>query len=516
MARADRIASSPASASTLPRARLAGARGGHRAELRVARLERWAAQRRTRATPSHWTVLLSSISAACLAVLLLTGAFLMLYYEPSSDPVVYDGSYQQLRGREMTQAFATTLHMSLDVPGGLLVRQAHHWAALVLPASLTLQLLSTYFSGGFRRPRHWSWVLLSLLFVVVLIGGWSGYALPDDLLSGTGLRIVQGIMLSIPLVGAPLTWMFFGGEFPGQVITHLYWLHVLVVPLLLVPILVARWRLARNLRPAQYPGPGRTERNLVGPPASTTAARALGLFFMSAGTLFIMGGTLTVAPVWLYGPASSSDASSGSQPDWYTGFLDGALRLVPPGWEVDWLGGTWPLAMLIPQAVAATFIGVVVAYPFLESALTGDVREHHLLDRPRNAPNRTGLGVAGLVFYGSMWAAGSTDMVTTHFHVAFETQVYTLWFTLTAGPLIAFWITRLICFGLQARDIEQAHEGVETGRLVREPDGRYVEIHRPLRNGVPGPVTVRQPAAQHSASQQQATGHRATGPADTN
>lgn len=434
----------------------------------------------TRAVPLHWTMLLGVISLTCFFVLTVTGIVLLFFFDPSTDTVEYDGSYPLLQGVAVSKAYASTVHVSLDVPGGLLVRQAHHWAALVLPAALVLQLLSTFFTGGFRRPRQWSWVLLVLTFVLVLIGGVSGYALPDDMLAGTGLRIAQGILVGIPVVGTWASFVLLGGEFPAHVIERMYWLHVAVVPALLVPVLALRLRLAVRRLPAQLPGRGRTERNVVGLPIGNAAVRAFGLFLVTTGVLMLLAGLVTINPVWKYGPSSGGHASAGSQPDWYTGFLDGSLRLVPPGWEISAFGGTVPLAVLVPQAVVGAFFAVIVLWPFLEARATGDRREHHLLDRPREHPTRTAFGVAGIVFFLTLWVSGATDLITTNFSIAFEHQVYALRALLFLGPLVAFQATRLICEGLTAREREDALHGFETGRIMRGPDGGYTEVHAPL------------------------------------
>lgn len=433
-----------------------------------------------RAIPLHWTMLLGVISLSCLVVLAVTGVALLYLFEPSSDTVRYDGSYSLLQGVPVSEAYASTLHISLEVPGGMLVRQTHHWAALVLPASLVLQMLSTFFTGGFRRPRQWSWVLLSLTFLLALAGGWSGYGLPDDMLAGTGLRIAQSILVGIPVVGTHASFLLLGGEFPGQVIERMYWLHVAVVPGLLLAVLALRFRLAVRRLPAQFPRHGRSEQNVVGRPLAAVAVRALGLFLVTTGVLVLLGGTVAVNPLWKYGASSSGHASAGSQPDWYTGFLDGALRLVPSGWEVTVLGGTVPLAVLAPQAVVGGFLATVVLWPFLEGRATRDRREHHLLDRPREHPVRTPLGVAGIVFFLLLWGAGATDLVTTQLSIAFEHQVLALRTLLVFGPLVAFQVTRWLCVGLVAQEREVAANGFETGRIVRAPDGAYSEIHAPL------------------------------------
>ncbi|QWF20459.1 cytochrome b N-terminal domain-containing protein [Nocardioides sp. LMS-CY] len=433
-----------------------------------------------RAIPLHWTLLLGVISLSCLVILAVTGVILLYFFNPSNDPIRYDGSYPLLQGVPVSEAYASTLHISLEVPGGMLVRQTHHWAALVLPASLVLQMLSTFFTGGFRRPRQWSWVLLSFTFLLALAGGWSGYGLPDDMLAGTGLRIAQSILLGIPVVGTHASFLLLGGEFPGKVIERMYWLHVAVVPGLLLAVLALRFRLAVRRLPAQFPGPGRSDQNVVGLPLAAVVVRGLGLFLVTSGVLVLLGGTVAINPLWKYGPSSAGHASAGSQPDWYTGFLDGALRLVPSGWEVSALGGTVPLGVLVPQAVVGAFLATVVLWPFLEARATRDRREHHLLDRPREHPVRTPLGVAGIVFFLILWGAGATDLVTTQLSIAFEHQVLALRSLLVLGPLVAFQVARWICVGLVAHEREVAAHGFETGRIVRAPDGAYSEIHAPL------------------------------------
>ena len=433
----------------------------------------------------------------------------MFFYTPSGDPTTYTGGYAPLHGAEVSQAFASTMRITFDIPGGLLMRQAHHWAALLLPASIIMQLLTTFFTGGFRRPRRGIWVLLFLIFIASLAGGWSGYALPDDLLSGTGLRITEGIALGIPVVGTWLASLLFGGPFPGRIIEHLYPLHVAIVPAVLAGLVALRTFAAWRAGPTQFPalaidassaGRGRkvsrdslspSVRNesitgnrtgtIVGVPLwPTAAARAGGLFLLVAGVLLGISASVTINPIQRHGPASSSDAGAGSQPDWYTGFLDGALRLVPSGWEVVLFDRTWTLAVLVPLAVVTAFLVAVAAYPFAEEWATGDRRDHHLLDRPRNTPSRTGVGVAGIVFYGVLWAAGSADLIATQFSVSVEGVIGALQLLLVVGPIVGFSLARRMCLGLQRRDRDVLAHGVETGRLVRLPGGEVVEVHRPI------------------------------------
>jgi ubiquinol-cytochrome c reductase cytochrome b subunit len=439
------------------------------------------AEARRRRIPSHWTNLFGIVTLACIVVVTVTGLWLMFFYTPSSETVTYSGGYAPLQGAEVSKAFASTMAITFDVPGGLLVRQAHHWAALLLPAAIITQLLTTFFTGAFRRPRRGMWVLLFLVFLTALAAGWSGYALPDDLLSSTGLRITEGIALGIPVIGTWLASLLFGGSFPGEIIEHLYPLHVAIFPVLLIALVVLRGVAAWRHGPPQFPGRDRTERNVVGIPLlPNAAARAGGLFLMVTALLLLVAATVTVSPIWLYGPADPAAAGAGSQPDWYTGFLDGALRLVPPGWEFVWLGRTWTLSVLVPLAVVGAFLLAVLSYPFVEEWVTADHREHHLLDRPRNVPVRTAIGVAGVVFYGVLWSAGSADLVATHFGLSVESVVVFLQVALLIGPVVAFVLTQRVAIGLQRKDHDILVHGFETGRIVQLPGGEYVEIHQPV------------------------------------
>lgn len=425
----------------------------------------------------RWSNLFGVVTFACLLVLAVTGILLATWYTPSNELVTYTGPYEPLQGATVTEAFASTMRISFEETGGLLLRQTHHWAALVMPASIIMQLLVTFFGGGFRRPRQLSWVLLVVAFILVLAAGWSGYALPDDMLSGTGLRIVEGVVVSIPFVGTWLSGWMFGGPFPGQIIENLYPVHALLAPGLLVVVLVVRAVLAVRHGQAAPPQSAPTSLGLrLWPDA---ALRAAGMVGLTGAVLVLLGATSTISPVWTYGPASGGEVGAGSQPDWYMGFLDGALRLVPAGWETEWMGWTVTFATLVPLLVVGAYFAVLLAYPYVEAWVDQDREPHHVLDQPRNVPVRTGIGVAGALFYGILWGAASADIVSTEFSVPFETVITTLQVTLLVGPALAFEVTRRACIGLQRKDREIALHGHETGRIVRMPNGGYAEIHRP-------------------------------------
>lgn len=451
-------------------ARLEKAIDGTKAGRRATAL---AATLKSRTVPTHWTDIFGVVTLACVAVLVVTGLVLMFFYSPSSERVVYEGGYAPLHGVEMSRALASTLGISFDVNGGLLLRQAHHWSALLLPAAILAQLAVMFFTGAFRRPRQASWVLLFLILVAALAAGWSGYALPDDMLSGTGLRIVEGIVLGIPIVGTWTAVLLFGGSFPGRIIETLYPIHLLVSVALLV-LIAARLRVAWRHGLQQYPGARRV------PILPAAAQRWGGFAAVVVGILLVVSATVTVSPIWLFGPSDPGNASAGSQPDWYTGFLDGALRLVPPGWEIEIGGYTLTLAVLAPLAVVGAFMAAMLLYPLLENWVAARRGRSDLLDRPRDVPVRTAIGVAGMSFYGVLWGAGSADVVAETFRLSLESVVVTFQVLLLVAPLVAFSVTRRVCLGLQQKDRDLLEHGVETGRILRMPGGRYVEIHAPV------------------------------------
>jgi len=451
------------------------------AALHGSRAARVAEGLRHRAVPSHWSSMFAEVALYSLVVVFVTGVFLTFFYDPSNTMVRYDGAYVPLQGVEMSRALDSTLHVSFEVRGGLLIRQAHHWASLLLLAALGVHLLSMFFTGGFRRPRRLNWVVVFLVFVLGLVAGLTGYALPDDMLSGSGLRIVHGVVLGIPVVGTWLSFLVFGGEFPSTIIATFYPLHAIIVPLLILALVGVYIALVVSQKPAQFAAPGRTNDNVVGVPVLPNyALKTGGLFFIVFAVVMLISATVTINPIWNYGPSSPGDASAGSQPDWYTGFLDGALRLVPPGWELVLFGRTLTLAVLAPLAVIGLFMLLVLVYPFVEEWITGDKREHNVLDRPRNAPVRTAIGVAGVLFYATLWAAASADVAATHFRVSVESLIHFYQAMLLVGPVVGFIVARRVAMALQRKDRELVLHGFETGRVVRLPGGEYIEVHKPL------------------------------------
>ena len=432
--------------------------------------------------PDHWSFMLGEVALYSFVILVLSGTFLTFFYQPSMAEVHYDGSYAPLKGAQMSIAYASSLDISFDIRGGLIMRQVHHWAALLFVAAAGLHMLRVFFTGAFRKPRELNWVVGFLLFLMGMAAGFTGYSLPDDLLSGNGLRIIDGMIKGIPLIGPAVSSGFFGGEFPGtEVVARLYSLHIMIVPALIIVLIGVHLMMVVIHKHTHYSGPGRRDDNVVGYPLMPVyVAKAGGFFFLVFGVVAAIAATFTINPIWNYGPYDPSPVSAGTQPDWYIGWLDGALRLAPSGWDVVIAGFVIPMGVMVPLVVSLLFLGLVAAYPFIENWITQDKREHHVLDRPRNAPTRTAIGAAGVTFYGVLWAGASTDLIATNFQMSLNQVLTAMQILLIIGPVIAYWVTKRACLSLQRKDREMVLHGRETGRVVRLPHGEYIEVHEPV------------------------------------
>ena len=427
--------------------------------------------------PDHWSFMLGEIALYSFIILLLTGTYLTLFFDASMHDVVYNGSYIPLKGVTMSQAYASTLNISFDVRGGLIIRQIHHWAALLFMAAIVVHLFRVFFTGAFRKPRELNWLIGVGLVTLGLVEGFAGYSLPDDLLSGTGLRIAYSIALSLPVVGTWAAFLIFGGEFPGSaIIDRLYAVHILLVPGIILALITFHMMMIWYQKHTQFPGPGRTEDNVVGSRLFPGyAAKAGGFFFLVFAVLAALGGLAQINPIWLYGPYNPAQVSAGSQPDWYIGFLDGSTRLMP-NWEFRGLGHTIPFNVMLPTVVLPGVLFTLMAlYPWIEARRNKDTRVHNLLDRPRDVPFRTGVGVMSITFYLILLLAGGNDIIGGIFHLSINTITYTLRTLLIVLPPIAFLVTKRICLGLQHSDEELLHHGVESGTIRRLPSGEYVE-----------------------------------------
>ena len=434
--------------------------------------------------PTHWSFLLGEIAMYSFIVLLLTGVYLTLFFDPSMQDVTYNGVYQPLRGVEMSRAFASSLDISFEVRGGLFVRQVHHWAALLFAASIMVHLARVFFTGAFRRPREANWVIGSLLLILAMFEGFFGYSLPDDLLSGTGIRAaLSGITLGMPVMGTWLHWALFGGDFPGTIlIPRLYGLHILLLPGIILALIGAHLAFVWFQKHTQFPGPGRTEHNVVGVRVMPVFAVKSGAFFaLTVGILGIMGGLLQINPIWNLGPYKPSQISAGSQPDFYMMWTDGLIRMWPP-WEFYIGHHTIPQSVWIAILMGLVFV-LLIVYPFLEKRFSGDHAHHNLLQRPRDVPVRTSVGAMAIAFYIVLTFACMNDIIAFKFHISLNATTWIGRIGMIVLPPFVYFVTYRWCVGLQRSDRAVLEHGIETGIIKRLPHGAYIELHQPL-----GPV----------------------------
>jgi ubiquinol-cytochrome c reductase cytochrome b subunit len=443
---------------------------------------KWLKKNLTKVFPDHWSFMLGEIALYSFIILLLTGVFLTFWFDPSQRDVIYHGSYLPLNGIKMSAAYDSTLNISFDIRGGLLMRQVHHWAANLFMAAIVAHMLRVFFTGAFRKPREFNWIIGIGLLTLGIVEGFLGYSLPDDLLSGTGIRIAEAIIQAMPVIGSYLAFFAFGGPFPGTAfIPRIFTVHVLLLPGIFLALITAHLMLVWYQKHTQYPGPGRTEKNVVGYPFMPVyMAKAGGFFFIVFGITAFLGAVASLNPIWLYGPYTPGQISAGSQPDWYMGWLDGLVRMSPPI-ETHAFHHTISWNILIPGVIVpGIFFTVLALYPFIESWMTNDKREHHLLDRPRNAPNRTALGAFGITFIMVTLLNGGNDVIATHFSLSINQITWMSRIGLLVLPPLAFVITKRLCLSLQRADRDLVLHGKETGRLVLLPHGEFVEVHEPL------------------------------------
>ncbi|HEY7052003.1 MAG TPA: cytochrome bc complex cytochrome b subunit [Mycobacterium sp.] len=434
--------------------------------------------------PSHWSFLLGEIALYSFIVLLLTGVYLTLFFDPSMTEVVYHGAYQPLNGIEMSRAYESTLNISFEVRGGLFVRQIHHWAALLFAAAIMVHLARIFFTGAFRKPREANWVIGSLLLILAMFEGYFGYSLPDDLLSGIGLRAaLSSITLGMPVIGTWLHWALFGGDFPGDIIIpRLYVIHVLLFPAIILALIGVHLALVWYQKHTQFPGPGRTEKNVVGVRILPVFAVKSGAFFaMTVGILGLMGGLLQINPIWQLGPYKPFQVSAGSQPDFYMMWTEGLARIFPD-WEIYISHYTIPAPVWVALIMGLIFV-MLPLYPFIESRVTRDRAHHNLLQRPRDVPVRTGIGAMAIAFYMVLTLSAMNDIIALKFHISLNATTWIGRIGMVVLPPIVYFIAYRWAVALQRSDREVLEHGVETGIIKRLPHGAYIELHQPL-----GPV----------------------------
>ncbi len=432
----------------------------------------WARTGLRKIFPDHWSFLLGELALFCLVVLVATGVYLTLFYVPDSRMVVYDGPWQPLQGQQVSAAFRSVLRLSFEVRAGLVMRQVHHWAALLFLAAITVHVMRIFFTGAFRKPREINWLVGIGLLTLALAMGITGYSLPDDLISGTGLRIIYSVAISIPFIGPYLAFLVFGGEFPTtEIISRLFVFHIMLLPALLIGGVLTHLAILWIQKHTQYRRPGRTEENVVGKPFwPSQVFKSTGLMILTAAVLSLMGGLIQINPVWSYGPFDATTVSAPAQPDWYVGWLEGSLRLFPPA-EFTIFGVTFPTVFIPGIVIPGLLFTTLALWPFLEALVTRNHAEHSLLDAPRDHPVRTGLGVAGILVFVIYTIEGGNDAVALVLGVPVETVTNILRGAIILVPVAGYFVTAWICRELQRR----------SGPLV--PRGPGIQLRRTEQGG---------------------------------
>ncbi len=422
--------------------------------------------------PDHWSFMLGEIALYSFIVLLVTGVFLTLYFVPSEHDIVYKGVYGPLRGQTVSEAYASTVNLSFSVRDGLLMRQMHHWAANIFVGSIVVHMLRVFFTGGFRRPREINWMIGATMLILAIFNGFLGYSLPDDLISGTGIRIAYSILESIPFVGTYLAYFLFGGSYPGTaIIPRFFIIHVLILPLVILGLLAAHLGILVRHRHSQFPGRGAREDNVVGSPLwPAFAAKTGGFFFLIAGVTALLGALVQINPIWLYGQYYPYKVSYAVQPDWYMGWLDGALRVMP-SWEINLPGHMVPTIFFPAVLLPGITFGLIYAWPLIEAKLTGDYAEHHLLDRPRDKPLRTAIGAATFSFYFVLFGASATDVLANYLTVSLNVVLWAFRIACIVVPIVVFPVTYKICREIQ--ETPGAGSRKRPNIVVRTAEGGY-------------------------------------------
>jgi ubiquinol-cytochrome c reductase cytochrome b subunit len=421
--------------------------------------------------PDHWSFLLGEVALYAFVVLVATGIYLTFFFVDSTHQVVYHGPYVPLQGQRMSEAYRSVLDLSLSVKAGLLIRQTHHWAANVFLAAIVLHLFRIFFTGAYRKPRDLTYYIGVTMIGLALLEGFMGYSLVDDLMSGMGLFIAYGVGMSIPFVGANLTAGIFGGAFPGaaSLWPRLYVAHVLLLPILIGVLLTAHLVLVALKHHTQFrQRQAETERTIVGAPLwPAQTPRSLGLMVGVAGVLFLLGGLVQINPIWLWGPFHTYVSTNGAQPDWYLGWLIGALRLVP-GWDFT-IGGytVVPNPFWGGVAFPLIVIGFLYFWPWIERRMTGDTGFHNVLDRPRDAPRRTAVGIAMATLVFLVLLAGSADRVTVLFGISYDAQLWLYRVLVFVGPLVAGVVTYRVCVELQRGEVVEEERRRAEGEARR-------------------------------------------------
>ncbi len=403
--------------------------------------------------PDHWSFLLGEIALYSFVVLIATGTFLALFFNADTTQVVYHGATGRSTVRTSRALTPRRLHISFDVSGGLLIRQAHHWAALVFVAAITLHLLRIVFTGAFRKPRD-----INYFIGVTLLGARDPRgvrrllaarrpALWDGTRDRLGGRDVD------PLDRRPARHRSVGRAVPGVERVRVAAVHR------------ARVRHPRDPRRADRRAPGdhhapaplavprtRPPRGQRGRHSDVAGLRAALTrpVRRRRGVLVLMGGLIQINPVWLWGPYHPYIGTNGAQPDWYLGWLIGALRIMP-NLEIHLFGHT-----LVPNPFfggvlfPAIVFGLLYALPWLDRRFVSTATAAATTCSSARATTRarSALAAAVLSAVAVVFAAGSADRLFFQFGFGYEGAIWFFRGAFLVVPVVVYMLTKRVCVEL--------------------------------------------------------------------
>ncbi len=349
--------------------------------------------------PVHSSFFLGEIALFSFVLLVLTGIFLAFSYEPSTEPIKFEG-------KDVPAAYASVVQND-RTPFGLIVRQVHHWSAHVMILAILLHLLRIFFTGLYKKPRELNWVVGVLLLGLTVFAAFSGYLLPFDEFAVTATGIGYNIARSVPWVGPALADFIFAGKFPSSAtIPRFYAYHVMLLPLVLTFLMGLHVLIMFKQKHSQprYTLQRVGADKILGVPLwPHQSLLMIVLFLLLSGSLFLVSGFLPVHPVEYYGPPGPQTPSV--KPDWYLLWLYGALKLIP-GWiNVQILGTTINSENIGGVLVPGLILVLLLLLPFVDRS-----REQvHHLELPSEHPIRTALGVAVIVFFAILMIAGYNE-----------------------------------------------------------------------------------------------------------
>jgi ubiquinol-cytochrome c reductase cytochrome b subunit len=251
------------------------------------------------------------------------------------------------------------------------------------------------------------------MFVLAIANGYFGYSLGGDLLSGAGLRIAYAIMLSIPFFGKWVPYIVLGGNVPSdKMVPHMYAMHIFVIPTLIGLLIAAHLTIIWRQMHTNLPGPRRSDVTIVGSRLYPSySAKSIGLFLCVFALIAGLGAFVQINPIWVYGPYDPMAIMPGAQPDWYLGWIEGAMRLFP-GVNIH-MGYFLVPELFFPAVLMPAMVFIILyAWPWIDKwMISFDNQEHNVLRRPSQQPFNTAFGCAGIMFMLLLLIAGGDDVI---------------------------------------------------------------------------------------------------------